>query len=410
MPRTPEPRQLFSPKPLILPGLSQRKPQERLRPTASPHSFASPPTAVLPYAGSAVLPVSTGLLALTSRQSFPRWRGPLYLVKTNPQYPKNRKRKKKKNDGRVRGKISPRTWPEIENCKLSSSRDWPFLTQFSVILWPRNRLSGSIKLLLCRCGCLSPKPSPSGLSGFLPNLSTEGTLPPGSSLTSAQAWLAHPCHPPLTGSWGWDAVPVPSGSPAPSKHGQSRAHRTGPADELETVAALGGMQSCPGSEHPRNQEPCKPSAQQQAASTGGREATLTLSWECVSLLVQTSKVLFDGLIFFFLLGIFLFVVNSIIHWNEKALGSHVFPIPIPSPTSLPTRSLQVLPEHQVRALVSCIQPGPVICFTLDSIHVSMLMDWFLKCTQLDSPAGFKHVLITYNSSSFPPWTCVKLLR
>ena len=108
-PRAPEPLQFFSPKPLILPGLFQRKPQEGLRPTASPHPFASPPTTVLPYAGSAVLPVSRGLLALTSRQSFPRWRVPPYLVKTNPQYPKNRKKKKKKKDGRERGKISPST-------------------------------------------------------------------------------------------------------------------------------------------------------------------------------------------------------------------------------------------------------------------------------------------------------------
>ena len=33
--------------------------------------------------------------------------------------------------------------------------------------------------------------------------------------------------------------------------------------------------------------------------------------------------IFGGFFFFFL------VVNFVIHWNEKALGSHVFPIPIP---------------------------------------------------------------------------------
>ena len=46
-------------------------------------------------------------------------------------------------------------------------------------------------------------------------------------------------------------------------------------------------------------------------------------------------------IYLFIYLFFLFVVNSVIHWNEKALGSHVFPIPIPPPTSLPTRSLKV---------------------------------------------------------------------
>ena len=66
------------------------------------------------------------------------------------------------------------------------------------------------------------------------------------------------------------------------------------------------------------------------------------------------------------------VMIFVIHWQESAMGLHVFPIPIPPPTSLSTRSLWVFPVHQVWALVLCIQPGLVICFTLDNIHVSML--------------------------------------
>ena len=34
-----------------------------------------------------------------------------------------------------------------------------------------------------------------------------------------------------------------------------------------------------------------------------------------------------------------FVVDFVIHWNETAMGLHVFPIPIPPPASLSTRSL-----------------------------------------------------------------------
>ena len=102
-----------------------------------------------------------------------------------------------------------------------------------------------------------------------------------------------------------------------------------------------------------------------------------------------------GFFFFFLFSFFFFVVNFVIYWNEKALGSHVFSIPIPPPTSLPTRSLQVLPEHQVWALVSCIQPGPVICFTLDSIHVSMLFSWNIP----PSPSPTESERLFYKSVS-----------
>ena len=42
---------------------------------------------------------------------------------------------------------------------------------------------------------------------------------------------------------------------------------------------------------------------------------------------------------FFYYYYFLFVVDFVIDWNETAMGLHVFPIPIPPPTSLSTHSL-----------------------------------------------------------------------
>ena len=107
---------------------------------------------------------------------------------------------------------------------------------------------------------------------------------------------------------------------------------------------------------------------------------------------------FLSILFFFFnfIYLFLFVVDFVIHWNETAMGLHVFPILIPPPTSLSTRSLQVFPVHQVRALVSCIQPGLVICFTLGNIHVSMLFSWNIP--PLPSPTESKRLF--YKSVSF----------
>ena len=71
---------------------------------------------------------------------------------------------------------------------------------------------------------------------------------------------------------------------------------------------------------------------------------------------------------------------------------HVFHIPIPPPTSLSAQSLWVFPVPQSRALVSCIQPGLVICFTLDNIHVLMLFS--RNIPPLPSPTESKILFCT----------------
>ena len=85
----------------------------------------------------------------------------------------------------------------------------------------------------------------------------------------------------------------------------------------------------------------------------------------------------------------------VIHWHESAMDLHVFPILIPPPTSLSTRFLWVSPVHQVLALVSCIPPGLVICFTPDNIHVSMLFSWNIS----PSPSPTESKSLFYTSVS-----------
>ena len=79
-------------------------------------------------------------------------------------------------------------------------------------------------------------------------------------------------------------------------------------------------------------------------------------------------------------------MGFVIHWHKSAMDLHVSPILIPAPTSLSTRSLWVFPVHQARTPVPCMQPGRVICFTIDNIHVSMLFSLLFSngCTTLSS--------------------------
>ena len=79
-----------------------------------------------------------------------------------------------------------------------------------------------------------------------------------------------------------------------------------------------------------------------------------------------------------------------IHWQESAMGVHVFPILNPRPPlspSHPSGSSQCIgPEHPV----SCIEPGLAIYFTYDNIHFSMLLS---------------QIMVSSPSPEFPAISC-----
>ena len=81
----------------------------------------------------------------------------------------------------------------------------------------------------------------------------------------------------------------------------------------------------------------------------------------------------------------------------------MFPIPIPPPTSFSTRSLWVFPVHQARALVSCIQPGLVICFTIDNIHVSMLFFNWISSNEMDETGAYYTERIFFDPLTHMLW-------
>ena len=75
-------------------------------------------------------------------------------------------------------------------------------------------------------------------------------------------------------------------------------------------------------------------------------------------------------------------------WCHPAISSSVVPFSCP-------QSLWVFPVHQAQALVSCIQPRLVICFTLDNIHVLMLFSRNI----LPSPSPTESKSLFYTSVS-----------
>ena len=88
---------------------------------------------------------------------------------------------------------------------------------------------------------------------------------------------------------------------------------------------------------------------------------------------------------------FLFVVNFVIHWNETAMGLHVFPIPIPPPPSLFLPCVEnlktflniiwklkrTLSSHSFRHSIEIILIQPNLCVYVDRAEKIFSPTWIL---------------------------------
>ena len=88
-----------------------------------------------------------------------------------------------------------------------------------------------------------------------------------------------------------------------------------------------------------------------------------------------------------------YYTGSATHQHESATGIHVFPILKPPPTSLHVPSIWVISVHQPQG--SCIEPGLVIHFLYDIIHVSMTIPQIIP----PSPSPTESKKLFYTSVS-----------